>query len=79
MNELDSELLYDHLTALGYRFVDDVRSADVILYNTCSVREQAENKVLSRIGRVGIYKNQGRKVILGVIGCMAERKPVSPG
>jgi tRNA-2-methylthio-N6-dimethylallyladenosine synthase len=73
MNELDSELVKGHLSALGYRFTADRRSADIVLYNTCSVREQAENKVLSRIGRVGTAKARGDAVILGVIGCMAER------
>jgi tRNA-2-methylthio-N6-dimethylallyladenosine synthase len=74
MNVLDSELVRGQLTAIGYRFVPELRDADVILYNTCSVREQAENKVLSRVGRVGIRKREGRRVILGVIGCMAERE-----
>lgn len=74
MNELDSELVRGNLSALGYRFTRDASDADIVLYNTCSVREQAENKALSRIGRVGIHKRDGRKVILGVIGCMAERE-----
>jgi tRNA-2-methylthio-N6-dimethylallyladenosine synthase len=74
MNELDSELVRGHLTAMGYRLVPDPEAADVILYNTCSVREQAENKVLSRVGRVGISKREGSKVILGLIGCLAERE-----
>jgi len=73
MNELDSELVRGHLSALGYRMTSDSSEADVVLYNTCSVREQAENKVLSRIGRMGIRKQRGEQVILGVIGCMAER------
>ncbi len=76
MNELDSELVRGQLAALGYGFTADRRAADVILYNTCSVREQAENKVLSRVGRVGIAKREGSGVILGVIGCMAEREGV---
>jgi tRNA-2-methylthio-N6-dimethylallyladenosine synthase len=74
MNELDSELVRGHLAALGYQFTTDSKAADIIIYNTCSVREQAENKALSRIGRVGIHKREGRKVVLGVIGCMAERE-----
>ena len=73
MNVLDSEFVRGHLSALGYRFTTDRGSADIVLYNTCSVREQAENKVLSRIGRVGRAKARGDQVILGVIGCMAER------
>ena len=73
MNELDSQLVCGQLRALGYRFVDDWRGADVVLYNTCSVREQAENKVYSRIGQVGIHKRERADVVLGVLGCMAER------
>jgi len=74
MNELDSELVRGQLLALGYRFVESSGGADVILYNTCSVREQAENKVLSRLGLIGIRKKEGANVVLGVIGCMAERE-----
>ncbi|MHC5027541.1 MAG: MiaB/RimO family radical SAM methylthiotransferase [Planctomycetota bacterium] len=74
MNELDSELVRGSLTALGYRMTQEQGEADVILYNTCSVREQAENKVLSRVGRVGIHKDEGRDVVLGLIGCLAERE-----
>ena len=74
MNELDSELVRGQLSALGYSFTTDPRSADVVLYNTCSVREQAENKALSRVGRVGQWKREGRDVVLGLIGCLAERE-----
>ena len=74
MNELDSELVESHLRALGYQFVSDPEQAEVVLYNTCSVREQAENKASSRIGIVGKQKLQGRQVVLGVLGCMAERE-----
>lgn len=51
MNVLDSQLVTGQLRALGYRFIDDWKAADVVLYNTCSVREVAENKVWSRIGK----------------------------
>ncbi len=74
MNELDSELVRGHLMALGYQFTKDRDQADVVLLNTCSVREQAENKVRSRIGLIGVAKREGSNVILGVIGCMAERE-----
>jgi tRNA-2-methylthio-N6-dimethylallyladenosine synthase len=73
MNELDSELVRGHLHSLGYRFTDSFQTADVVLYNTCSVREQAENKAYSRLGLVGLRKKAGEHVILGVLGCMAER------
>ncbi len=73
MNVLDSQLVTAQLRGLGYRFTDHWESADVVLYNTCSVREQAENKALSRVGRVGQLKRERPDLVLGVIGCMAER------
>jgi len=74
MNQLDSELVRGQLGALGYSFTPDASAADVVLFNTCSVREQAENKVLSRVGRIGQRKRQGERVVLGLIGCLAERE-----
>ena len=70
MNQLDSELVTSQLEALGYRFTDDRETADVVLFNTCSVREQAENKVYSRLGELR-EKRAGQ--VVGVLGCMAER------
>ena len=57
MNELDSELVVSQLRALGYRFTPDAEAAGVILYNTCSVREQAEQKVWSRLGLMKARKS----------------------
>ncbi|MEO0588740.1 MAG: tRNA (N6-isopentenyl adenosine(37)-C2)-methylthiotransferase MiaB, partial [Planctomycetota bacterium] len=74
MNVLDSQLVRSSLTAAGYAFTDDWKSADVVLYNTCSVREKAEQKVWSRLGRVGQHKAERPGVVLGVLGCMAERE-----
>ncbi|NJL30616.1 MAG: MiaB/RimO family radical SAM methylthiotransferase [Phycisphaerales bacterium] len=73
MNVLDTQLVRSQLQALGYRFIDDWTQADVVLYNTCSVREHAESKVYSRVGQVGQLKKQRPDIILGVLGCMAER------
>lgn len=74
MNELDSELVHGRLDDLGYTFTDRWQDADVVLYNTCSVREQAENKALSRVGVVGRHKQALRPdLVLGVIGCLAQR------
>ena len=73
MNELDSELVRGHLESLGYTFTTDPKSAQILLYNTCSVREHAESKAYSRVGVVGTRKRAGEELILGVIGCMAER------
>lgn len=77
MNELDSELVAGALRALGYRFVDSPDHADVVLYNTCSVREHAEQKVWSRLGEVKQRKVHEPHVVVGVLGCMAERDGVS--
>jgi tRNA-2-methylthio-N6-dimethylallyladenosine synthase len=73
MNELDSELVRGHLESLGYRFTPDPSDAQVVLYNTCSVREHAEQKAYSRIGIAGKRKEAGERLIVGVLGCMAER------
>jgi len=73
MNELDSELVTGQLRALGYRFVSEPDTADVILYNTCSVREHAEQKVWSRLGIDRLRKLREPHVVVGVLGCMAER------
>lgn len=73
MNELDSELVAGALRALGYSFVSDPDGADVVLYNTCSVRDHAEQKVRSRLGEVRERKAREPHVVVGVLGCMAER------
>jgi len=73
MNVLDSELVLGQLRAQGYVSVEDREDADVILYNTCSVREHAEQKVWSRLGELRHRKKDQPGLVIGVIGCMAER------
>jgi tRNA-2-methylthio-N6-dimethylallyladenosine synthase len=73
MNVLDSELVLGQLRAQGYQSTDDREQADLILYNTCSVREHAEQKVRSRLGELRQRKLDQPNLIIGVIGCMAER------
>jgi tRNA-2-methylthio-N6-dimethylallyladenosine synthase len=73
MNELDSELVQGQLRALGYRFTSDPAHAQVILYNTCSVREHAEQKVWSRLGELALRKKSEPALVVGVLGCLAER------
>jgi tRNA-2-methylthio-N6-dimethylallyladenosine synthase len=73
MNVLDSELVMGQLRAQGYKPVETRDDADVILYNTCSVREHAEQKVWSRLGELRQRKMNDPGVVIGVIGCMAER------
>lgn len=73
MNELDSELVAGSLRALGCRFVADPDSANVVLYNTCSVREHAEQKVWSRLGELAQRRRAEPALVVGVLGCLAER------
>ena len=73
MNVLDSELVMGQLGALGYQFTPDLQAADIVLYNTCSVREHSENKVRSRLGLLKTRKVAEPELVIGVIGCMAER------
>jgi len=71
MNRLDSELVAGQLLGAGYELVDQLDEADVFLINTCSVRAQAENNVYSRLGREALAD---RRRIVGVLGCMAQRR-----
>ena len=73
MNILDTELVRDKLAPLGYEFVSNPQNANVVLYNTCSVRDLSEQKVRSRLGQDRMRKESGDDVVVGVLGCMAER------
>jgi tRNA-2-methylthio-N6-dimethylallyladenosine synthase len=73
MNELDSQLVTGALRALGYRFTRSPDQAQVVLYNTCSVRDHAEQKVRSRLGEMRLRKAEEPSLVVGVLGCMAER------
>ncbi|MGH7163487.1 MAG: tRNA (N6-isopentenyl adenosine(37)-C2)-methylthiotransferase MiaB [Planctomycetota bacterium] len=73
MNVLDGELMASALRRAGYEPTEDPADADVILVNTCAVREHAEEKVFSHLGRLARHKRARPHVLLGVTGCMAER------
>ena len=74
MNVADSEVVASVMKMAGYELCEGIDDADAIFLNTCSVRENAENKVLHRLDTLyNIYRNKGKKVVLGVLGCMAER------
>lgn len=74
MNVADSEVVASVMQMAGYETTEDIDEADAVFLNTCSVRENAENKIYHRLEALhNINKNKGRKVILGVLGCMAER------
>ena len=73
MNEYDSAKMADVLAAAdGYEATDDPEAADLILFNTCSVREKAQEKVFSDLGRVKHLKEKG--VLIGVGGCVASQE-----
>src|SRR4051794_32504690 len=73
MNVLDSELVVGKLRQEGYELTDDISKADTILYNTCSVRQHAEDKIYSALGRIQKIKETKPHVTIGVLGCMAQK------
>jgi tRNA-2-methylthio-N6-dimethylallyladenosine synthase len=73
MNVLDSELIVSGLIQAGYELVDSPRDADAILYNTCSVRQHAEDKIYSALGRLRPLKERRPDAVIGVLGCMAQK------
>lgn len=72
MNLSDSELMAGILTSDGHQIVDELEQADVILVNTCAVREHAEQRVIGHLGSLKQYKYKNPELILGVCGCMAQ-------
>jgi tRNA-2-methylthio-N6-dimethylallyladenosine synthase len=73
MNVLDSELVVGSLRRQGYQLVHEATQADVILFNTCSVREHAEEKIYSALGRLAGHKRKHPDKVIGVLGCMAQK------
>src|SRR3954447_16481706 len=73
MNVLDSELVVGSLRRHGYELTYEAESADVILFNTCSVRQHAEDKIYSALGRLRPHKRRHPSKIIGVLGCMAQK------
>jgi tRNA-2-methylthio-N6-dimethylallyladenosine synthase len=73
MNLLDSELVVARLRNEGYELTDDINQADTILYNTCSVRQHAEDKIYSALGRIRRLKERKPELSIGVLGCMAQK------
>ena len=72
MNVNDSEVILSILQENGYALTDSIEKADVILANTCSIRDNAEQRIWGRIDQFKIQKKR-RNVIIGIVGCMAER------
>src|SRR5205823_14673275 len=73
MNVLDSELVVGTLRRAGFELTHAETDADVILFNTCSVRQHAEDKIYSALGRLRDHKRRHPDKIVGVLGCMAQK------
>ena len=74
MNESDSEIINSILTKAGYEYTKELKSADIVLMNTCAIREGAENRIWGRLNELRVLKTPSEKpLILGVLGCMATR------
>lgn len=73
MNVLDSELVAAELLRAGHTQADAIGRADLVLLNTCSVRQHAEDKIYSLLGRLNEAKQERRHMIIGVLGCMAQK------
>ncbi len=74
MNVADSEVVASVMKMAGYELADNEAEADAIFLNTCSIRENAENKIYQRLDQLfADKKKKGAKTVLGVLGCMAER------
>ena len=73
MNVNDSEVILSILQDAGYALTENIEQADVILANTCSIRDNAEQRIWGRIDQFKIQKKKRKGVIIGIVGCMAER------
>src|SRR3954468_20452727 len=74
MNERDSEAVAAMLRARGYRIVPDENDCDVLLLNTCSVRDAAEKKAIGKAGYMSHRKKKNPDFVLGILGCMAQNR-----
>lgn len=73
MNVADSELVMSILKTKGYELTENIDDASVVLLNTCSVRDNAEQRIYGRLGNIKRYKDQKPEMVIGILGCMAER------
>ena len=73
MNVSDSEVIFAILAKAGYERTEDMAAADVILANTCSIRDNAEQRIWSRLELFAAQKKRRPEVLVGIVGCMAER------
>ena len=73
MNVADSEVVASVMQMAGYETCDNIKDADAVFLNTCSVRDNAEQKIYNRLDTLDAERRKGHKMIIGVLGCMAER------
>ena len=73
MNAGDSEIVVSIMQDHGYRYTEDINEADIILINTCSIRDNAEQRIWGRLSAMRQIKKRKPSLIVGIIGCMAER------
>lgn len=73
MNEADSEIVLSVMHSDGYQPTQDIEAADVIFLNTCSIRDNAEQRIHGRLTNIIYYKRRNPKLVVGILGCMAER------
>ncbi|WP_100330983.1 tRNA (N6-isopentenyl adenosine(37)-C2)-methylthiotransferase MiaB [Bacillus xiapuensis] len=76
MNEHDTEVMAGIFQALGYEATDSVEDANIVLLNTCAIRENAENKVFGELGHLKALKQERPDLLLGVCGCMSQEESV---
>ena len=76
MNEHDTEVMAGIFIGLGYEPTDTVEDANVILLNTCAIRENAENKVFGELGHLKPLKQRNPDILIGVCGCMSQEESV---
>lgn len=76
MNEHDTEVMKGMFEEMGYTATDDRKEADVILLNTCAIRENAEDKVFGELGHLKVLKTEKPDLLLGVCGCMSQEESV---
>ncbi len=74
MNQHDSDRIGEVLRGIGYHEVHEPALADLVVLNTCSIREKAEQKLRSEVGRIGMLKRQKPSLVIGVAGCMAQQE-----
>ena len=75
-NEADSELIRGMLIDMGFGLTDDETKADVLIFNTCAIREHAEMRVFGNVGQTSHYKKDNPDLIICVCGCMPQQPQV---